>query len=69
MYWGFIAAGGVILLLAVMLWFARKAGSDAVEAAIGEGNLEAAKRIAEAGANAPRSRDDLVARLRDGGGL
>jgi F0F1-type ATP synthase membrane subunit b/b' len=69
MYPGFILAGVAFAVLAGMIWFARKAGSDAVEKAIGERNNKAAERISDAQSRAPTSRDNLVKRLRDGGGL
>lgn len=56
---------GVISVLALMLWFVRKAGKDAVKADIGKANADASKRIAEAVSNAPGSKSDVLIRLRD----
>jgi len=45
------------------MWFARKAGADAVESKVGQENADTAKRIAEAQAGAAGSlsaiRDEL----------
>lgn len=57
--------GGIILALCVVLYFARKGGKDAVKASIGKANADAAKRIAESQASAPRTKSDVVVRLRD----
>lgn len=54
----------LIVILAGMLWFVRKAGKDAVKADLGKANADAAKRIAESQANAPRDKRDVVVRLR-----
>lgn len=48
----------------VILYFARKAGKDAVKAAVGKANAKAAERIAKSSEAAPRTKSDVLERLR-----
>lgn len=57
----------IIIVLAGILWFVRKAGKDAVKADIGEQNAKAAERIAKAVGDAPRTKSDVVGRLQQRG--
>lgn len=54
-----------LVVLAALLWGARKGGKDAVKADIGEANAKAAERIAQAVGNAPSTKSDVLGRLRD----
>lgn len=68
--WAAGAIGAIILTcLLAGLAYARKAGKDAVKLEAEHDNAEAGARIAEAAANAPLSRAELVEELRKGGGL
>lgn len=62
MIWGLLGGLGLIL---VIFFVAKKAGKDAVKAQIGEQNIQAAGRVADAVAKGPSSRDDLLERLRN----
>lgn len=61
-----LAVGTVALVvLAALLWGARKGGKDAVKADIGEANAKAAERIAQAVSGAPTTKSAVLDRLRD----
>jgi hypothetical protein len=65
--------GVVILAVIAGLWAwtrrARKAGEDSVRAEIAVDGAEISQKQADAQANAPRSKDAIIDRLRNGGGL
>ena len=65
--------GVVVLAVIAGLWAwtrrARKAGEDRVRAEIAIDTAGVAQKQAEAQANAPRSKDAIIDRLRNGGGL
>lgn len=66
--------GGTVILVLVLggVWLflrGERAGAAAAERDQARAAAEALDRMADAEANAPRSRADLVKRLRDGGGL
>lgn len=70
MIWVLAALG--LALLAFLVWFGlreRRAGATAAERDQARAAAEALDRMADAEANAPRDRAELVKRLRDGGGL
>jgi len=71
----FTLAGIGVVILAVIagLWAwtrrIRKAGEDSVRAGIAVDSAEISKKQAQAQADAPRSKDAVIDRLRNGGGL
>jgi hypothetical protein len=55
-----------------LLWWylqGKSAGTDAIARDVAENTADVAARQADAQANAPRSKDAVVDRLRNGGGL
>ena len=67
----YLVIGGTVALLAFLYWFAnreRRAGEDAFNAALGESNAAASKRIADAVASVPSDSDALLDRLSKPGG-
>lgn len=65
--WGKLAAVGAIVAgVLVALGMARKAGKDAVRVELDEKALEIKDAQQKAAADAPRDRDALADRLRDG---
>jgi hypothetical protein len=61
-----LAVGGFLLWLYLA---GKSAGTDAIARDVAENSADVAARQADAQANAPRSKDAVVDRLRDGGGL
>jgi hypothetical protein len=68
MEYAFVAV--VIAGLGFLVWFGireRKAGTDAIARDVAEESADVAARQADAQANAPRSKDSIVDRLRKEG--
>jgi hypothetical protein len=66
--WPIVALVALIATAVGAIWVAgRRQGVTTTRESAAEDNLEAAKRIADAQANAPSDRDALVERLRDNG--
>jgi hypothetical protein len=61
-----LGIGGFLLWLYLA---GKSAGTDAIARDVAETAADVAARQADAQANAPRSKDAVVDRLRDGGGL
>lgn len=61
-----LGIGGLIVWLYAS---GKSAGTDAIARDVAENSADVAARQADAQANAPRSKDAVVDRLREGGGL
>ncbi len=64
---GFI--GLILVLIGGAFLYGRRSGKDAVARDVAEDAAEISQKQAEAQANAPRSKDAIIDRLRNGGGL
>lgn len=54
---------GIAVIIGLVFWYVRKAGSDGVKAKQGTDNAKAAERIAGAVASSPRTLNDLRKQL------
>ena len=64
---GFI--GLILVLIGGAFLYGRRSGKDGVARDVAEDAAEISQKQAEAQANAPRSKDAIIDRLRNGGGL
>jgi hypothetical protein len=66
----FLFYGAFLAICAVAVFFAgRDGGLNSAKRSEAEADVDAAKRIAKARSESPDTRNDLVDRLRNGGGL
>jgi hypothetical protein len=68
----YITAGIILVVGGLILWLYRagkSAGTDSVAKDVAKTTADVAQRQADAQANAPRSKDQIIDRLRKGGGL